>query len=550
MSTDVRLEEVRISNLALMDDVSVDLEPGLNVITGPTGSGKTMVIEALRLALGDRADYDLLADSGDARVEVLADRDADGVRLFDSVDESELQFRRELNQEHSSPAYLNGSRVRLKTLRDNRGRLIDFHGQHDNQAVFESDFARRVLDRFGDYEELLEEYRTRYEKYVDLESELEALQGSDEQLRQRVEFLNYQLSELEEFEPGADEWEEIEDRRLRLESTEEVEETVENALSLLGGEPSLTGRLEELRSNLETLEDVEEDLSDWTEEVRGAGVMLEELRRELREVRESVTGTPGEYDELMNRRSRWLELARKHDVPPEQLYERYRELTEEKENLENREERREELTRKLEELESELYDRADALHARRTENAEQLAERVTETLGRLNLEKAGFEIEVRERDLGVAGYDDVQWLFASHDSQALGPLTSRVSGGEISRVLLAIKSALAEADETAVLVFDEIDAGISGEEANRVGDVLRELARYHQVLCITHLPLVASRADHHLLVRRTDAKDEVTVEAEVLDRDQRVDELSRLLSGDETSDVSREQARELLEESP
>lgn len=547
MSTDVNLKQVRITNLALMDDVSVDFEPGLNVITGPTGSGKTMVIDALRLALGDRADYDLLADSGDACIEVVVDRDGDA-ELFDQKDGSELRFRREMKQNHSSPAYLNDSRVRLKELRQNRGRLIDFHGQHDNQAVFESDFARRVLDRFGGYGELLEEYDNRYETYVDLESELETLQGSDGQLRQRVEFLDYQLSELDEFEPGAEEWEKIEEKRLRLESTEEVEETVEQALNLLEGNPSLSGQLDQLRGALETLVDFEETLGDWMEEVQGTGVMLEELRRELRDVRESVGGDPGEYDELMSRRSRWLELARKHDVPPEQLHDRYRGLTEEKENLENREERREELTRRIEELEGQLYDLADDLHERRVENAGKLSSRVQETLARLNLEKAGFEIEVREGELGSAGYDDVQWLFASHDSQALGPLTSRVSGGEISRVLLSIKSALAEADETAVLVFDEIDAGISGEEANRVGDVLRGLADYHQVLCITHLPLVASRADHHLLVRRADTEENVTVEARSLDRNERIEELSRLLSGDESSEVSREQARELLEE--
>jgi DNA repair protein RecN (Recombination protein N) len=544
---DTFLRELSIENLALIDEISLPFEDGLNVITGPTGSGKTMLIEALRLALGERADYELLPDEGNARIDATVEVDDRLEDLFEQEDGTALELRRKLKQDRSSPAHLNGERVRLKTLRERRTRLIDFHGQHENQAVFEPDFARRVLDRFGEYRDVLEEYRDLYEEFSELETELQRLQGSDSELEQRVEFLSYQISELEEFEPDEGEWEDLEDRRLRLESTEEIEETLQSSLEILEGDPSLTGRLDRLKGNLEKLQEFETDLGDWHEEVQGAGVMLEELRRELRELHNSLSRSDREYEELMQRRSRWLELSRKHDVPPEQLYDRYRAMKDEITQLENREERRREITEELESLESDLYDLGDELHEHRLEAADRLGEAVRKRLEKLNLEKAGFEIELRRSELGSAGYDEVRWLFASHESQSLGPLSARVSGGEISRVLLAIKSALAEADETAILVFDEIDTGISGEEASRVGDVLAELAEYHQVICITHLPLVACRADHHIQVAREDRPEGVSVTVSVLEDEERVDELSRLLSGDEVSDVSREQARELLE---
>jgi len=251
---------------------------------------------------------------------------------------------------------------------------------------------------------------------------------------------------------------------------------------------------------------------------------------------------------LMNRRSRWMELSRKHNVPPENLHRKYSELKQEKNNLENREKRKQELTNEIETLEDDLYDLGEQLHDHRLECAESLESTVDETLRRLNLENAVFQIELGKKELGPAGFDEVRWLFSSHDSQPVGPFSTRVSGGEISRVLLAIKSALAGADRTSVLVFDEIDTGISGEEARRVGDVLKELSQYHQVLCITHLPLVASWADNHILVNRQDRDQTVDVAADVLDRSDRIEELSRLLSGNESSDVSRQQAEELLDD--
>ncbi len=362
-----------------------------------------------------------------------------------------------------------------------------------------------------------------------------------------MDLLHYQLDELKEFDPSENEWENLEERRMKLESAEEIKSTLNDCLDLIQGTGSLSNDLNRLRENLSKLEDYESDLSEWMEEVDGASVMVEELRRELRQLRETLTGSSREHDEIMERRSRWLELARKHDIPPEHLYDQYHELQEEKDNLEHREKRKAELTDKLEALDETLYQLADELHTKRRAVASRLGDSIVETLNHLNLENAVFEVQVRKDELGEFGYDRVEWLFASHDSQPVGPLSTRVSGGEISRVLLAIKTALAGADETAVLIFDEIDTGVSGEEANRVGNVLKSLSDYHQILCVTHLPLVASRADNHIRIRREEAEDRVSIDAETLERSSKIDELSRLLSGEEASGVSREQAAELLE---
>lgn len=543
-----RLERIRISNLAVIDELDVKMKPGLNVLTGPTGSGKTLLIKSLKLALGERADYDLLPEDRDARVEVEFSVPGDDPPGFaDYGDGDRMVFVRKMTQNHSSPAHLNGDRIRLKNLRRQRSRLIDFHGQHENQAIFENDFAREVLDRYGDYDDRLAAYREKYSVFSDLEDELETLTGDQAEFEQRLELLEYQVEELDNFEPEAEEWEDIEQNRRRLESAEEIERALADSLDQLEGEHSIPSRVDQLLDFLSDIVEFDSELEDWIEEINDVRVVFEELRRHLREQHEELSGTGQDYDEIMNRRSRWLELSRKHDVPPENLYNHYREKKDEIETLKNRDQRREEITDRLEDLESELYELAEGIHARRTSTAEELEENVEAVLSQLKLAEAEFRIRVREQQLGSHGFDRVDWLFASHSSQALGPLSSRVSGGEISRVLLAIKSALAEADRTPVLVFDEIDTGISGEEAERVGDVLEELSEYHQVLCITHLPLVASKADNHIRIQRQDLKETVTVSADRLEDESRVDELSRLLSGDQSSTVSREQARDLLD---
>lgn len=244
-----------------------------------------------------------------------------------------------------------------------------------------------------------------------------------------------------------------------------------------------------------------------------------------------------------------MELARKHNVPPEQLFQRYESLKRELDELKNRETKIEELEEQLAELRPQLEELGEDLSEERRSSAEQLQEEVSSRLEAMNLEESIFRVEVNEREPGPHGLDRVEWLFASHHSQEPGPLSDRVSGGEISRVLLAVKSALAGADTTPTLVFDEIDAGISGREADSVGQVLSDLSEFHQVICITHLPLVASYADHHIVIEREDTPDRIDVRTRVVEGERRLDELSRLLSGDRESSVSRDQAKELLEES-
>jgi DNA repair protein RecN (Recombination protein N) len=542
------LESVTLRNLAIMDDVTVEFDEGLNVITGPTGSGKSLLIQGLRLTLGERADFGMIADGEDqATVSSFFTVDGDRERLPEYVTEPEVHFRRLLKDSRKSKAFLNDERVRLDSLRTIRPSLIDFHGQHENQAVFETEFPRRVLDRFGDYDETLEEYREEYEGFREKKDELDRLTDSDGNQQQRVEFLEYQLSELGEFEPGEDEWEAIEQKRRRLEQGEELNEKLQRAIGILDSDESPQHQLRDVRDAVEQLAEFDDSLSDWESELQDYVAGLEECRRQLRRTREEFDYSEAEYEDLMDRRGRWMELARKHDVPPEQLHDRYQSLTEELEQLKNRDERIETLREEVEEIRPRLESKGESLSEERRDAADRLEQAIAERLNALNLEESEFDVRVETDEPGPHGLDRVRWLFASHHTQELGPLSDRVSGGEISRVLLSVKSALAGADTTPTLVFDEIDTGISGKEADSVGAVLSRLSEFHQVICITHLPLVASHADHHVVIEREDTADTVSVEARPVAGDERLDELSRLLSGDRDSDVSRDQARELLE---
>lgn len=541
------LQHLAVENLALFDDVTASFEPGLNVLTGPTGAGKSLLIRALRLTLGDRADYDLLPEGKEARMAARF-RAPDSFSWPEEVEPEEtIVVRRRLTTNQRSVSSLNDHQVNLKTLREHRARLVDFHGQHEDQAVFRPGFARRSLDRYGDYGEELEDYRACYRRLREREDELESLQGGETHPDQRKELLHYQVRELEEFDPGEEEWENIERRRERLESVEAIEEALNESLDCLEGETGITRRMSTVEDRLETVAQFHGELGEWLDELPELRTTLEELRRQLREVREDLPSGQETFDELLDRRGEWTRLARKHDVQPESLHGRYRSLKEELESLERREKRIDSLREQIQQDRDDLADRAETLRACRRRAADRLAEDVGQRLKRLNLEQSHFEVVVRPREEpGPHGADDVEWLFSSHGAHEPGPLRKRVSGGEISRVLLALKTALAEADETPVLVFDEVDAGISGEEAGRMGEVLSELARYHQVICITHLPLVAARADHHLRLNRRDDEEGARIRVDSLDEAGRIDEMSRLLSGDETSEASRRQAEELL----
>jgi len=541
------LERLAVENLALFRKVTASFEPGLNVLTGPTGAGKSLLIRALRLALGERADYDLLPEGREATITARF-RCPDAFDWPEDVEPDEtIRLRRRLTTGHRSRSHLNDAEIRLKTLRRHRAGLVDFHGQHEDQAVFQRDFPRRVLDRYGEYGEALSDYRERFGALRDRERELDSLTGEDASLDQREELLRYQVRELEDFEPGEGEWETIEERRERLESAETIERALNESLAFLEGEDGITRRLAGVENRLEEVRGFSGVVAEWSEELPDLRATLEELRRQLREVREDLPAGQQAFEELMDRRGEWTRLARKHDVPPEALHERYRRLKGELENLERREERVAELRDRIEEDRRTLGEQGEALRERRRDAARTLETAVTRRLEQLNLERSRFEVRVEPREEpGPHGADRIRWMFSSHQAHEPGPLEKRVSGGEISRVLLALKAALADADETPVLVFDEVDAGISGEEAGRMGDVLAELAEYHQVLCITHLPLVAARADHHLRLVRRDEEEGPRIRVESLDESDRIDEMSRLLSGDRQSEASRRQAEELI----
>jgi len=544
------LESVHIYNLALIENLDLKFGPGLNVITGPTGSGKSLVMEALKLALGQRAGADLVGEAdSDTRIGVFFSEDEPGDVLNTYGDDTEFHFRRQIYPDRGSPAYLNDERVRLKMLRSERSHLIDFHGQHDNQAVFSANFPRKALDRYGDYEEELEFYRELYNEFREIETQIEELDGSDSEIRQRLEFLNFQLQELDEFSLEEGEWEEIEETRRRLESSEEIQNQLDEACQILERDDSPQATADNLLRLLEKLSDSFSELKEWEEELHGFRSGLEELRRQLHTIREQEASQEVNYESLMDRRGRWMELSRKHGVAPEQLYKQYQELCQERNQLNRRDERLEELRERREALRPKLTQSAKDLRKQRETSSSELQEEIESRLGQLNLQEAVFRIKVEPEDkFGPHGRDHILWEFSSHPSQSPGPFSDRVSGGEISRVLLALKAALADADTTSVLVFDEIDTGISGEEADRVGQVMAELAEHHQVLCITHLPIVAAYADRHLLIRREDDENRVRVIGKQLEQNQRLEELSRLLSGDGESDISIKQAEELLEQ--
>ncbi len=544
------LESVTLKNLALIDNLQAEFGPGLNVITGATGSGKTLLLKGIKLVLGERASYELLSAEADAAVVSAFFQFSPDELPEDLTDQGgELHCRRVLNQNHSSKAYLNGERVRLASLQRLRNEIIDFHGQHDNQNIFKHSYARQAVDLFAGNQKLLYDYQQVYQAKCDLSRKIEGLKNQRSRARGQGELISHQVEELERFAPEENEWELIEEKRREMENHEELHRNLMSCLETLEApDCSISELINNLQYQLERLTRGDQQFDDWVGELEGMGRQLEELRYQLRSVQEETGFSPDSYERLMDRRGRWMQLARKYNLPVEMLAEHYLKLRNQLDFLKTLDNQIEKLNEQMSGVEQSLVQAAEELSESRRQAAKKLQAEVVERLCSLNLEKAKFEVEILPDDYHSDGQDEVRWLFSSHHSEPLDILQKRVSGGEISRVLLAVKSALAAADKTPILVFDEIDVGISGEEARTVGEVLAELARFHQVICITHLPLVSIFADNHLLVERKDDAQSVNITAKKLQGDDKINELARLLSGDVSSAVSREQALKLLQE--
>ncbi len=576
------LLELSIRDLALFEDATFSFGEGLNCITGETGAGKSLFIGALKLLLGERPKGKLVREgASEARVEglfqfsagdvprrlrdLLAEHTPEVLEELSAEDGLELVLVRRLRTDGKTQGKLNGQVVTQRLLRQLSGALVEVHGQHEGQSLFEAREQVALLDAYGGHEELVETYRELRAKWSDIVEALVSFEEGARNRTDRLDLVRFQSGELEEAGLSVEEGRQLSEERERLRHAEELLREVGGALEGLDGEGgSAIARVQTAISALERWEVRIADLAEPAEALREASLHLSEASESLARFVGGVEVSPGRLEEVEGRLAGFERLAKKHGTDLGGLIALQARLREELAELEGGAGSAEELEAEQRAAEARLEEAASALTKRRRGLRKKLKEAVEASLGDLGLERAEFGVSVEEKErssadspnadpksarrFGLDGTDEVAFQLAANPGEGLSPLAQVASGGEAARILLALRGALAAKQTIPTLVFDEIDSGVGGRLAPRVGAHLRALGEHHQILCVTHLPAVAAAAHRHLRVEKRTDEGRTRTWVQELALDARVSEVADMISGGADADTAQAEARRLLVE--
>jgi DNA repair protein RecN (Recombination protein N) len=549
------LIELRIENFAVIERLSVSLEPGLNVLTGETGAGKSIIVGALSLLLGERASSESVRTGASRAVvegvfdvarrpEILALLDEHGLAQEDGL----LILRREVAAEGRNRAWVNGSASTAGLVGELGGRLVDLHGQHEHQALLRVDAQRAILDAYAGQAEMVAELRSAYGALRQARRDLDQLEDRRREIEQRADFLRFQLGEIEDAAVDPDEEARLAEERRRLEHAEDLARLAQ-ALhhGLYEGEAAVAGILGAMRRELDQLIRIDPSQESARELLDTAYFSVEELGQHMGDYAGRIEHDPARLDAIQARQDLLFRLKTKYGPSLDDVLATGQRARQELDALETAVFERKALEKAVGLAQATFDDIAAGVTAGRAAAAAALAAEVMKVLPALGLDGSRFQVASQPVDPpGPDGAERVEFLVAVNRGFEPRSLSRVASGGELSRVMLALKTILARVDAVPTLVFDEIDAGIGGRIAVQVGAQLWEVARHHQVFAITHLPQIASRAHHHLLVLKAETAGSTTTALQDLRGDDRVRELARMLGGDPESQTSLDHARELL----
>ena len=552
------LELLRIKNFALIDDVETELKHGLNVMTGETGAGKSIIVTALNLVLGMRASSEVVrTGSSEARIEALFNIEGNrGVALLlDELglkaDDTELVLARTISKEGRSRCYANEALATLGALASIGNELVDFHGQHEHQSLLRTDKQMELLEENGGLTALRASFGEHYSKLLEIRRTLSELDRDERERARQIDFLTHEIKEIDSAKLDPLEDEQLRARRKIVVNAERLFLLSEQAYALAySDDNSITDNLALLRKSLSELAEIDADFRPFADSLDDMHHHFEELAFKLRDYSGTLEFDPGELDAIETRLRLINGLKRKYGDSIAAVLEHREKCERELETLRSHDERLADAQQQHEHVLAECLAKAKTLSEKRKLAARRLTTKVKKELEVLGMKKAKFEARVSRRSdekLAATGLDDVEFMLSANPGEPAKPLKHVASGGEISRVMLALKTVLAEADNIPTLVFDEIDAGVGGAVARTVGAKLRAVAGSHQVVCITHLPQIAATANHHIRVTKQAEKGRMVTRVASLDKEERVKEIATLLDGRKLSKISLQHARELLE---
>lgn len=554
------LEHLHIRNVALIKESEISFGDGLNILTGETGAGKSMIIDSLQFALGGRAGKDFLRH-GEKQAAVEALFSVQSQSLTEKLAENgiapeedgTLLITRTLSEAGKSVCRINGSTVTVGMLKEIAEDMIDIYGQHEHQSLLNPVKHIRLLDRFcgAGFGEAMEEYKNSRQRLKDLEKQLAILIGDESQREQRMDMLLFQKEEIEAAELQEGEEDALLEQKKRLSSMERlIRLTGESVTLLYDGDdraPSACDQLGDALAKLQEAAEYDAALSPLADALADGYAAVEDCARELKREAEKQEADPEELERIEERLQLFYKLKRKYGGSIEAVLEFYEKAVQELEFLSNSSEKAAELSAKKAAEEKRLSALAETLTARRRATAEQVEEQIETALHDMEMKHARFHIQIEEKaDWGADGKDKVEFLISANAGEPLKPLAKIASGGEMSRVMLALKTVLVDADEIGTFIFDEIDTGVSGRTARRVGEKMRFLGGKRQLLCITHLPQIAAMADNHFLIEKESDAGETVTRVTALDEEGAVREVARLMN--DVTETTLAAARELLAE--
>ena len=546
------LSLLHIENIAVIECADISFDRGFNVLTGETGAGKSIVIDAISAILGERAYRDMIR-TGTERASVRA--------VFTEVPEfpwfaengveydPETVISREIHLDGKNICRVNGTLVNVTSLHKLGIQLINIHGQHDSAALFDEENHLAFLDAFADNGKLLASYGERYEAVAKLRREISALTMDEGEKLRRMENLKYQIAEIEkaELEPGEDD--RLEERRKVLQNAEKLSNGMETAVECLyGGEDSdgASGLLAQAEYALARLSRFSDSFAALHDRVSDLMYQVQDAAEEVRDARDSLSYSAEELEQIESRLDVIHKLRRKYGTTCEDILEYLDKAKKELDEIEFADDKLERLKRNLKKAEKEAWDAALALRENRRQAADTMSKRILSELAQLDMPRVQFACRFTETELTANGADAVAFYMSANAGEALKPLSRVASGGELARIMLAMKNVLAEKDQVATLIFDEVDTGVSGRAAQKVAEKLRSVAVHKQVLCVTHLPQLAALANTHLLIAKSERDGRTYTSVTPLDLEGRKRELARIIGGANITETTLKSAEEML----
>lgn len=545
---------LQIENVAVIQKAEVHFQPGLNVLTGETGAGKSILIDSINAILGNRTSKDLVRTGASKAVirasfAQIPDAVLDKLEAAGYERSAELLLSREITAEGKSSCRINGMPTTAAVLRELCGGLININGQHDSVGLLNPAHHLSILDDYAQNAKLYQEYYVLYRSLVKVKKELDAMITDEAEKQRRIDLLSYQVQEIEEAGLTAGEEQTLEARRKVLANASTIRDRVAKAHALLSGDDDTPGAVDllgEASNAMDTAAQLDESLSGVSGTLMDLYYSAKDAAAELIDRLDAYDTNDAELDEIEQRLDLLYRLKRKYGDTVEDIIAFGQKAREELEQIQFSEQRHNQLQAEKLRLYGLAREKAEALTQTRLKAFDELNARITDTLQFLNMPGVRMTLHHARGPLASHGQDSVEFYISTNAGEAPKPLARIASGGELSRITLAIKNALADRDAVPTVIYDEIDSGVSGKAAGRIGEVLRQSARGHQILCITHTAQIAALADCHLLIQKNVTNDRTYTEIHPLDTEGRVEALARLISGDHVTELSRANAREML----